>query len=62
MVDYKIMPKRLQLSCGALQFSILWLISRAGLTMLKMFQLKRAGPQSVNFRGLLWYWYLCFWL
>ena len=28
------------------------LVTRAGLTMLQMFQLKWAYPQSMNFRGL----------
>jgi len=32
------------------------LVDRAGLTMLQIFKLKRAYPQSMNFRGLPWDW------
>jgi len=48
---------------GGSRPTVCFKVCRAGLTMLQVFQLKRAYPQTMNFRGLPWYfWFFDFWL
>jgi len=57
---YLIVDFRHHVNCKSLGPPLRYNDHRAGLTMLQIFQLKWAYPQSMIFRGLPWDWFVFF--